>query len=505
MRGRNERSGFAARREALLTLRMIRPLLALLAAFAAAVASAQNSKPNIIFILADDLGYGELGCYGQKEIATPNIDRLAAEGMRFRQFYAGNTVCAPSRSVLMTGQHMGHTRVRGNSAGPAQRLAAGDVTIARVLKDAGYATGLVGKWGLGEVGDSGEPTKHGFDYYFGYLNQTHAHNHFPSFLWRNGEKVTLPNDYTAVGPANGNGTPGAGYSTNRVAYAGDLFAQEARDFVTRHKDQPFFLFYSSVAPHANNERSRELGDGNEVPDVGAYADKPWNDAQKNHAAMITRLDRDVGDLLAHLKKLGLDERTLVIFSSDNGPHKEGGPNYDPDFFAARGPLSGNKRALTDGGIRVPFIARWPGKIKAGAESTHVGYFGDMMTTWAELAGAKAPASPDSISLAPTLLGRGPQRKHDYLYWEFYEGGISQAVLIDGRWKGIRMKSITEPIQLFDLANDLAEKTDLAAQEPARVAQVAELFRTAHVDNEHWKIPADGSPPPSAKQKKKAAK
>ena len=458
----------------------------------AAVTFAQPSKPNIIFILADDLGYGELGCYGQKMIQTPNLDRMAAEGMRFTQFYAGSTVCAPSRSVLMTGQHLGHTTVRGNAGArnmEAQTLRADDITVAEVLQGASYATGLVGKWGLGELESVGEPRKQGFGYYFGFLNQGHAHNHYPDYLLRNGEKVALPNDITPIGA-----WPGMGYSTKRVVYADDLFAEDARAFVEKNKAQPFFLFYSLVTPHANNERSRALGEGNEVPDVGIYADKPWHESAKNHAAMVTRLDRDVGDLIAHLKKLGIDDRTLIMFSSDNGPHREGGPNYDPAFFNVSGPLTGLKRSLTDGGIRVPFLARWPGKIRAGAVSNHVGYFGDLMATWAELAGVKPPAKIDSISFVPTLLGRGVQPKHEYLYWEFYEQGVSQAVLIEGRWKALRLKTPTAPIQIFDLTNDIAEKTDVAAKQPAIVERAKKIMQTARHDNEHWKLNA---PPTSA--------
>jgi arylsulfatase A-like enzyme len=466
-------------------MRIVLTSLILLLALAAPV-SAQTQKPNIVFILADDLGYGELGSYGQKLIQTPQLDRMAAEGQRFTQFYAGSTVCAPSRSVLMTGQHLCHTRVRGNAGGrkDAQMLRADDVTVARVLQQSGYATGLVGKWGLGEANSDGHPLKHGFDYFYGYLNQGHAHNHFPDFLWRNGDKVSLPNDITRVGD-----TPGVGYSTNRVAYAGDLLAAEARAFIERNRSKPFFLYYSLITPHANNERSRALGEGNEVPDQGPYANKPWNESTRNHAAMVTRMDRDIGDLLAHLKKLGLDERTLVIFTSDNGAHREGGPDYDPAFFNVSGPVSGLKRTLTDGGIRVPFIARWPGRIKAGSVSDHVGYFGDMMTTFAELAGAKPPPNLDSISIVPTLLGRGSQRKHAYLYWEFYEQGVSQALLIEGRWKALRLRTPAAPIQLYDLSNDLAEKNDVAANNLQLVARATELMRTARVDNEHWKLAA----------------
>jgi arylsulfatase A-like enzyme len=342
----------------------------------------------------------------------------------------------------------------------------------------------VGKWGLGELDSTGEPRKQGFDYYFGYLNQGHAHNHYPDFLWRNGEKVALPNDLVPVGT-----TPGVGYSTNRVVYGDDLIARDACEFVEKNKAKPFFLFYSMVTPHANNERSRALGEGNEVPDQGIYASKPWHNSARNHAAMVTRLDRDVGELMAQIKKLGLDDRTLVIFSSDNGPHREGGPNYDPAFFDVSGPVTGLKRSLTDGGIRVPFIAWWPGRIKPGSVSNHVGYFGDMMATWAELAGAKPPAKIDSISIVPTLLGRGAQPKHEFLYWEFYEQGVSQALLIEGRWKALRLKSPNAPVQLFDLANDIAEKNDVAAKNPDMVARAVGLMRTARFDNEHWKLTA----------------
>ncbi len=459
---------------------------ALLGLFAGAAFGAE-SKPNIILILADDLGYGELGSYGQKLIKTPVLDRMAAEGMRFTQFYAGNTVCAPSRSVLLTGLHTGHTRVRGN-AGPqntaAQTLMSGDVTFARVLQQAGYRTGLIGKWGLGLVDEPGEPRKQGFDSYFGFLSQTQAHNHFPDHLWRDGVKVPLPNDLVHLGAVEG-----TGYATKRLAYAGDLFAAEAHKFIADNAARPFLLYLSVIAPHANNERAKALGDGNEVPDFGPYADRPWTDTHKAHAAMITRLDAQIGELLADLKRRGLDENTLVLFASDNGPHEEAGPGYDPKFFEVCGPLTGMKRALTEGGIRIPFIARWPGQIKPGTVSNHVGYFGDMMATLAEIGGGKVPASLDSISLAPTLLDRGPQPKHDFLYWEFYEEGVSQAVLLEGHWKGLRLKTTSAPLQLFDLDHDLAEQHDIAAKHPEVVARIADLMRTAHIDNAYWKIPA----------------
>jgi len=463
----------------------------------AASAAAQVPRPNILFILADDLGYGELGCYGQRIIQTPNLDRLAAEGMRFTQFYAGSTVCAPSRSVLMTGLHTGHTRVRGN-AGPdntaAQTLRAIDVTVARVLQRSGYATALIGKWGLGLSGEEGEPFRQGFDYFFGFLSQTHAHNYYPDFLWRNQERVALANVVTHVGPT------GAGYATKRVQYAGDLFFEEARMFIERNSAKPFFLELALTTPHANNERARALGDGQEVPDYGPYADKDWSDAVKGQAAMITRMDGQVGELCAQLKRLDLDRHTIVIFTSDNGPHAEGGVRYDPDFFAPSGRFRGRKRNLTEGGLRVPFIVKWSGSVKAGTLSSHVSYFGDMMATFGEIAGASPPKDLDSISLVPTLLGRGTQRKHAYLYWEFYEGGVSQAVLLGSRFKGIRLQRVTAPIQLYDLANDVAEQTDVAASNPDITASnpditkhVADIMRQAHVDNEHWRFNGAAGP------------
>lgn len=452
----------------------------------ATLSAAQPTPPNIVLILVDDLGYGELGCYGQTVMQTPRLDRLAAEGMRFTQFYAGQSVCAPSRSVLMTGQHTGHTTVRGNSREnlAAQSLRDDDVTVPKMLRASGYATGLVGKWGLGHEHEPGAPRRQGFDTYFGFLNQTHAHNHFPSLLWRDGEKVPLPNDLVPVGPLEG-----VGYATKRVAYADDLFATEARAFIERHRTTPFFLLLSLIAPHANNERMRELGDGHDVPDFGAYAERPWTDSQKGHAAMVTRMDRHVGDVLDQLARLDLDERTLVLFTSDNGPHREGGPAYEPEFFAASGPWRGIKRDLTEGGIRVPLLVRWPGRIRAGTESAHVGYFGDVMATLAAVADVSLPPDRDSISFLPTLLGEGEQPAHEFLYWESYENGVSQAVLLHGRWKGIRGTEAGAPVQLFDLPADIGETTDVAAAHPAIVARITQIMRTAHVDNEHWKFPA----------------
>ncbi len=447
------------------------------------ILAASAQRPNLIWIMADDLGYGELGCYGQAVARTPQLDRMAAEGLRFTHFYAGATVCAPSRSVLMTGQHHGHTRVRGN-AGPAnpaaQALRPEDVTIAKVLQDAGYATALIGKWGLGDVGAAatGLPGRHGFDDFFGYLNQVRAHNHFPEFLWRNERQVALPNTFVPVGEG------GSGYSEDGLLYADDLFADEALKFVANHQDRPFFLYWSMVIPHANNERNRVLKDGAEVPDYGPYAGMHWPPQDKGHAAMITRMDSYVGRLLEQLRLLGLAEKTLVIFTSDNGPHRESG--QDLTRFQPSGPLTGIKRSLTDGGIRIPLIAWWPSRVAPGTESEHVGYFGDWFATAAELASATLPEGLDSISFVPTLRGQvEAQRRHEFLYWEFHEGGFSQAALYQGRWKGIRRGGPDQPVALYDLQTDIAEQTDLAGQHPEVAQIIADYLGTARSESPDW--------------------
>lgn len=448
-----------------------------------ALAAESTTRPNIVFILADDLGYGELGCYGQQVIETPCLDQMAKEGMRFRQFYAGATVCAPSRSVLMTGLHHGHTRVRGNAgkANPkAQALKPDDFTVADLLRQSGYRTALIGKWGLGDVGEasSGLPRKHGFHEFLGYLNQHHAHNHFPDFLWRNEEKIRLPNKVTAVGEFGG------GYATEAVQFADDLFAEEALKFVSENRNRPFFLYWSLVTPHANNERTRAMKDGAHVPDYGPYADKDWPNPDKGHAAMVTRLDGYVGRMLAELKSLGLDKNSLVVFTSDNGPHNES--NHNTGRFNPSGPLSGVKRSLTDGGIRVPAIAWWPEHIAAGSESDHAAYFGDWMATAAELSGSAVPADLDSISFAPTMLGRTTEQKtHDFLYWEFHEGGFRQAAIYQGRWKGIRAGGNDEPIRLFDLQEDVAEKDDIAGQHPEIARTISSYLKTARSESPDW--------------------
>ena len=438
-------------------------------------------RPNLIFIMADDLGYGDLGCYGQRVIATPQLDRMAAEGLRFTHFYAGATVCAPSRSVLMTGLHHGHTRVRGNAGQTnpaAQALQKGDITVAEVLKSAGYRTALIGKWGLGNVGaaQSGLPRKHGFDEFYGYLSQHHAHNHFPDYLWRNETREPIDNVVTYVGE------DGAGYATEARHFADDLFADEALKFVSNNRERQFFLYWSMVTPHANNERSKVLGDGAHLPDYGPYADKDWPNQDKGQAAMISRLDAHVGRMLDHLKQLGIAENTLVIFTSDNGPHNESKHNLKR--FNPSGPFSGTKRSLTDGGIRVPFIAWWPGKVKRG-ESDHVGYFGDWLSTAAELSGGDAPENLDGLSFVPTLLSSGKQKQHEFLYWEFHEGGFKQAALYQGRWKGIRSGSENATVVLYDQQTDVAEKNNVAAQHPEIADAIGTYFKSARTSLPDW--------------------
>ncbi len=459
-----------------------RALLAALACLLSLAVEAAD-RPNLIWIMADDLGYAELGCYGQQVIQTPRLDQMAREGLRFTQFYAGATVCAPSRSVLMTGQHHGRTRVRGNAGAQnpaAQALRPEDPTVAKVLQSAGYRTALIGKWGLGDVGvaDSGLPRKQGFDEFFGYLNQHHAHNHYPDYLWHNESQVSFPNIVTPVGDHGG------GYTLDGKVYADDVIAERAIQFVEQNLDRPFFLYWSMVSPHANNERNKALKNGTEVPDYGPYADKDWPDQDKGQAAMITRLDGDVGRLLDRLKELGLAENTLVLFTSDNGPHNESSHNLAR--FQPAGPFSGIKRSLTDGGIRVPLIAWWPGKVAPGTVTDHVGYFGDWMATAAELAGAELPAGRDSLSLVPTLIGQPDRQKsHEFLYWEFHEGGFRQAVLYQGRWKGIRAGGPEAPLVLYDLKNEAAEKTNVASHHPEVVSAIDRWLKTARTPLPEW--------------------
>jgi arylsulfatase A-like enzyme len=355
------------------------------------------------------------------------------------------------------------------------------VTVAEVLKGAGYHTGLTGKWGLGEEGSTGVPTRQGFDYFFGYLNQHHAHNYYPAYLFRNEQRVPLKNEVPGAGEF------GSGVATKKIEYSHDLVAEEALKFIDEQKEGPFFLYLAFTMPHANNEAKNK---GMEVPDYGPYANLDWPEPQKGHAAMITRMDADIGRVFAKLKELKIDDRTLVFFGSDNGPHREGG--NDPDFNNSNGPFKGIKRSLTEGGIRIPFIARWPGKIAAGTTSDWIGGYQDVMPTLAELTGTseRVPSYIDGISFLPTLLGHpNDQKNHDYLYWAFYEGGAGQAARF-GNWKAVQ-QPYHSPIRLYDLENDLGEEHDLAAKRPELVEQAKQMMQAAYTPSELWQFPKAG--------------
>jgi arylsulfatase A-like enzyme len=455
-----------------ITVLLLALTLAMLCASPHPVSTQTARRPNIIFIMADDLGYGDLGVYGQKLVKTPNIDRLAAEGIRFTQYYAGSTVCAPSRSVLMTGLNTGHTYIRGNSK---DNFRPEDLTVAEVLKRAGYRTGLIGKWGLGHEGSTGVPTRQGFDYFYGYLDQTHAHNYYPTFLLRNEERVRLRNVVPNEGPV------GQGVASEKIDYSHDLMAAEAIDFIDREARSPFFLYLAFTLPHANNEARDQ---GMEVPDLGEYATRDWPPARRAFAAMVARLDRDVGRVLARLKERGIDRETIVFFTSDNGPHREGG--HDPEFFDSNGQLRGIKRDLYEGGIRVPMIVRWPGRIKPGQVSNHVWAHWDFLPTAAEIAGAAVPRQIDGISMLPALFGHHAP-EHQFLYWEFHEGGSKQAVRM-GDWKAVRLTP-DAPLELYNLKTDIGEQHNLASQQPKIVAQIEDYLRTARTESALWPIRA----------------
>ena len=467
---------------------MQRLMLAIgISTLAAPMASADDQPPNVIFIMADDLGYGDLGCFGQARIKTPRLDRMAAEGRRFTRVYAGSTVCAPSRCALMTGYHTGHARVRGNAPVP---LRPEDLTVAEVLKAAGYRTALYGKWGLGNTGTTGVPTRQGFDEFYGYLNQVHAHNSYPDFLWRDESEEPIAGN--RIGETRG-------VSVETGHHSHDLITAEALGFLDRsaEADGPFFLYIAYTIPHANNERGRVEGNGMEIGSDAPYSDESWPAPQKNHAAMITALDRSVGQLLDKLAELGIDEQTLVIFTSDNGPHKEGGA--DPAFFDSNGPLRGYKRDLYEGGIRVPTIARWPGQVPAGSSSELAWAFWDVLPTLAGLAGAEVPESLhlDGIDVSGALLGAENPPTHDYLYWEFHEGGFTQAALEgEGRWKSVRA-GLNGPIELYDLASDEGETTDVAADHPEIVEAFEAYYRSARTDSHEFPVKSGPNRPRAA--------
>jgi arylsulfatase A-like enzyme len=425
--------------------------------------AAQSSQaPNIIYLMADDMGWGDAGCYGQRHIQTPNIDQFAREGTRFTDVYAGASVCAPSRSVLMTGQHLGHTRVRGNSGkiggvGPERRvpLEPEDVTVAMLLKQAGYATGMTGKWGLGEPDTTGIPNRKGFDEWFGYLNQQHAHTYYTDYLWKNTERVTLH------GNLNG----------ETREYSHDLFAEWSLDFIRRHRGHPFFLYLPWTLPHGKYV----------VPNLESYADKDWKHDYKVHAAMVTRLDRDFGRLLALLKELRLDENTLIVFCSDNG-----GVERREGVLDSVGPFRGMKTKQTEGGLRVPMIVRWTGKVPAGSVSSAPWYFADVLPTLCEVASIPIPANVDGTSVLPTLLGKSqPELNTRMLYWEQYSGGFQQAVRW-GKWKGHRIGT-SDKFELYDLSTDQMELQNVAADHPDVVQQIREFMMKSHVASPNWLV------------------
>ena len=440
-----------------------------------------SAAPNIIYILADDLGYAELGSYGQKIIRTPHLDRLAAEGMRFTQHYAGSAVCAPSRCVLMTGMHTGHAAIRGNSeVQPEGQRPIPDeaVTIAELLKAEGYATAAMGKWGLGYPGSEGDPNHQGFDLFYGYNCQRHAHNHYPKYLWRNDQREVLEGNHREL--------TGAQYSQ-------DLFIREALAFIRAHREEPFFLYLPVAVPHL----SIQAPEAAVAEYTGKIPEEAYQDRSKylrhptpraGYAAMITHLDRGVGQIVTLVKELGLDENTLIVFSSDNGPTYDRLGGSDSEFFDSAGPLRGLKGSLYEGGIRVPLVARWPGRIAQGATSEHVSAFYDLLPTFAEIAGADAPQQIDGLSFAPTLLDQGEQPQHDHLYWEFPSYGGQQAVR-QGDWKAVRqnMSRGNLEIELYNLAEDVGEQHNLAAKHPQRVAQFAEMMQAEHTPNPHFPL------------------
>jgi arylsulfatase A-like enzyme len=476
-----------------------------LAAWAPATpaAGAPAPRPNILLIQADDLGHGDLGAYGQARFQTPHLDRLAREGIRFTHYYSGSTVCAPSRAALMTGRHTGHAWIRGNGRLPEGDvpLRPEDLTIAEVLRAAGYRTAVIGKWGLGQPGTTGQPDRQGFEYAFGFLDHRHAHRQFTDHLWRNGERVATDVDRD---------------------YVNELFTAEAAALVQRDDPRPFFVSLNYTVPHAElrppeadlapwRGRFPEQPYVNREADerrVGARADRPSLGYRSQpapraaFAAMITRLDRDVGRLLDALARRGIERRTLVLFTSDNGPHQEGGA--DPAFFGSAGGLRGIKRDLYEGGIRVPMIARWPGTIPAGRASDHPWAHWDVLPTLAEVAGAPAPDGLDGLSMARALQG-GAQPTHPFFYWEFHERGFQQAVRM-GRWKALRLAP-ARALELYDLQADPGEQHDVARRHADVIARIEAYLKTARTPSARWPVPGDrpsdpgGAKPPSERSER----
>lgn len=445
-------------------------LLLSLALLIASCTAPPNQRPNIIYIMCDDLGYGDLGCYGQPVIQTPNIDRLAAEGMRFTDHYSGHTVCRPSRLVLWTGQHTGHTATASNAR---YVFKPDDVTVPELLQQAGYVTGGVGKWAMADAEGNGHPNDNGFDFWMGYLDQSEAHNYYPLYLWRNREKVELEGNVLYEPNEVNRGR----VAKERVTYSHDVMTEEALGFIREHADTTFLLHIHWTIPHTNNEGGRATGDGSEVPDYGPYADKDWPSPEKGFAAMITRMDGDVGRILSLLQELNIDNNTVVFFTSDNGPHHEGG--HDHEFFDSNGPLRGYKRDLYEGGIRVPLIVRWPGTVQPGSVSDHASAFWDYMPTACELAGIDAPVFTDGISIVPTLRGED-QPKHDFLYWKFDGNNHDKEAVRAGSWKAVR-PATGAAIELYDLKSDIGEQNNIADEHPDIVETMKTYMNEANAN------------------------
>jgi arylsulfatase A len=464
-------------------------LLSLVAVAGLAACQASPRRPNIIYILADDLGYNELGTFGQTKIKTPVLDQMAAEGLKLTQHYSGSPVCAPTRASFLTGLHTGHSPVRDNlefggyldSEERGQMpLPEGTRTIARELQAAGYATGIIGKWGLGGPNTEGVPTKHGFDYFLGYLDQKQAHNFYPSHLWQNEEWYPLRNEYFSPHQkfdGNDPNNPRAYDKYKGTDYSLDVMADDAVRFIQEHKDGPFFLYVPFTVPHLalqvpDEELTQYEGMFEETPYLGERGYLPHQKPFSAYAGMITRMDRHIGRLFATLKELGLDEDTIVIFTSDNGTTYTGG--VDAAYFRSVGDLRGLKGAVYEGGIRVPFIARWPGRIAPGTSSEHISAIWDMYPTFTDLAGLPTPDDLDGVSMLPTLLGEGRQQAHESLYWEYHgQWRGAQAVRL-GNWKAVRLggkDNADAPIELYDLASDVSESTNVADAHPDIVARV----------------------------------